>query len=140
MSFGFGVGDIIGTGQLAFKLWKHCYQVARDAPEEFKILVSDIATLSQSLTFLGEEVNNPNSTLVRAGDDRVRMMREMIVRVDATLNELQKIANKYGQLENLSRGKMRQAWTKFKWSVDASDLDALRNKVCSPGVAWITQC
>lgn len=130
MSFGFGVGDILGTGQLAFKLWKHCYKVARDAPEDFKVLVADIATLSQSITFLGEEINDPNSTLMRAGDDRIRMMREMMVRVEATLMELEKIADKYDKLGSLSRGRMKQAWTKFKWSVDASDLDAVRNKVC----------
>lgn len=140
MSFGFGVGDIIGSGQLAFKLWKHCYKVARDAPEEFNLLVSDIGTLAHSIAFLGEEMNDPNSTLMRGGPDRIRMMGEMMIRVDATLKELQKMADKYQQLGNISRGKMRQAWTKFKWSVDASDLDALRNRVCSLGVPCVIQC
>lgn len=134
MSFGFGVGDILNASQLAFNLWKYCYKVARDAPDEFKLLVGEISTLSHSITFLGDEVKDPNSTLMRGGDDRIRMMCEMMARGTVTLNELQKIAVKYDKLGNLSRGKLKQAWTKFKWSVDASDLDALRNKVCSPNL------
>lgn len=132
MSFGFGVGDILGTAQVAYTLWKYCYKVARDAPEEFKLLVNEIGTLSHSITFLGDEAKDPKSTLMRGGEDRIRMMGEMMARVEVTLGELQKIADKYEKLGDLSRGRMKQAWTKFKWSVDATDLDALRNKVCIP--------
>lgn len=137
MSFGFGVGDILGAGQLAYTLWKYCYKVARDAPDEFKRLIAEIGTLSHSISFLGEEAKDPNSTLMRGGSDRIRMMGEMIARVEVTSKELQKIAEKCGRLGELSSGRMHQVWTKFKWSVDASDLDALRNKVCSPRIQSI---
>lgn len=129
MSFGFGVGDLLGAADLAYKLWKYCYKVARDAPQEFQLLVGEIITLSQAIRFLEEETRDPNSTLMRSGPDRIKMMNEMIIRVVATLGELQKIAEKYEKLGDLSRGRLKQVWSKFKWSIDASDLDALRNKV-----------
>lgn len=129
MSFGLGIGDLLGTAQLAYNLWKYCYKVARDAPQEFKLLVAEINTLAQSIRFLEEETRDPNSTLMQSGDDRIRMMNEMIARVGVTLQELQKIAEKYEKLGTLSRGRIKQTWAKFKWSVDAADLDVLRNKV-----------
>lgn len=129
MSFGFGIGDFMGAAQIAYTLWKYCYKVARDAPQEFQLLVIDINTLSQTLRFLDDETKDPKSTLMRAGKDRVRMMNEMLGRVMVTLGELEIIAEKYEKLGDLSRGKLKLAWSKFKWSLDATDLDALRNKV-----------
>lgn len=46
-----------------------------------------------------------------------------------TLQELQKHAKKYEKLGDNSRAKRKQIWDKFKWSVDATNLDSLRNKV-----------
>lgn len=127
MSFGFGVGDFLGAAELAWNLYKYCYKVARDAPEDFKLLLGEITMLTQSIRLLEEEAANPESTMRRAGDDRVRMVKEMMVRVKITLGELKKHAEKYDQLGDLQ--KRRNIWAKFKWSTDASDLDSLRNKV-----------
>ncbi len=66
MSFGFALGDFLAVGNLAWKLYRDCYKVARGAPQEFQLLVTEISTLSNSLTILQEEVKNPESTLVQA--------------------------------------------------------------------------
>lgn len=129
MSFGFGVGDFAGAAQLAWNLYRYCYKVARDAPEEFKHLLGEITILSQSIRLLEEEAANPNSTMVRAGEDRVRMVKEMMVRVEVTLAELKKHAEKYEKLGDGSLPRRKKIWAKFKWATDASDLDSLRNKV-----------
>lgn len=126
----------MGAAQLAWDLYRYCYKVARDAPQEFQLLLREITTLSQSIRLLEEEAKNPKSAMVRAGEDRVRMMKEMMARVEITLKELKKHAQKYEKLGDLSRPKMEQIWTKFKWSTDASDLDALRNKVYTPGTEF----
>jgi hypothetical protein len=47
MSFGFAVGDSIAVGQLAQSLYKDVYLVARGAPEEVRLLVSEVAILSK---------------------------------------------------------------------------------------------
>ncbi|RPB07542.1 hypothetical protein P167DRAFT_495646 [Morchella conica CCBAS932] len=130
MSFGFGVGDFIAVSQLAWNLYRYCYVVSRGAPQEFQLLLQEITTLSQSIKLLELEAQDPNSTLVRSGEDRIRMVKEMMSRVEVTLKELEKHAKKYEKLGDSSRSKVRkQLWAKFKWSVDASDLDALRNKL-----------
>lgn len=131
MSFGFGVGDFLAVSELAWNLYRYCYVVARGAPQDFQLLLQEITALSQSITLLQEEAKDPNSTLMRSGEDRVRMVREMMARVEVTLRELEKHAKKYAKLGDTTRAKRKQVWDKFKWSVDASSLDGLRNKVCS---------
>lgn len=129
MSFSFGVGDFLAVTELAWSLYRYCYVVARGAPQEFQLLLQEITMLSQSIQLLQEEAKDPNSTLVRSGEDRIKMVREMMSRVEETLKELQKHAKKYEKLGDSSRAKRKQIWDKFKWSVDATSLDSLRNKV-----------
>lgn len=129
MSFGFGVGDFVAVTELAWNLYRHCYVVARGAPQEFQLLLQEIAMLSKSIQLIQEEAKDPNSTLVRSGPDRINMVREVVGRVEETLKELRKHAQKYEKLGDNSRGKRKQLWDKFKWSVDATNLDSLRNKV-----------
>ena len=109
------------------RLYRDCYKIARGAPQEFRLLLGEISTLSNSLNILQEEVKDPNSTLVQAGEDRVRMVNEMVSRIGETLNLLEKVARKYEVLG--SGSKRRQIWVKVKWSVEFSKIDALRNKV-----------
>lgn len=127
MSFGFAVGDFIAVGQLAWTLYRECYTVAKGAPQEFHLLLGEISTLSSSLRILQEEVINPESILCRAGEDRVRMVSEMVLRVKVTLEELQKVAKKHRALEEGSKRKI--IWEKFKWSVESKSIDSLRSKV-----------
>lgn len=113
MSFGYSVGDLLGTARLAYNLWKYWYKIARDAPEGFQHLVSEINTLSQSLRFLEEETCDPNSTLMKAGQDRIRMLNELILHIAVTLNEQEKIAKKYERLRTTlspSSSGMKQMW------------------------------
>lgn len=128
MSFGFSVSDFLGTAQLAFNLYRHCYRVARDAPQEFKLLVSELATIGASIDLLAAEAQDPKSTLMSGGEDRARLVGELLERIKGTLKALQKHAEKYGKLGN-SRSSLKKAWAQFRWSVDASDLDSLRNQV-----------
>ena len=109
------------------RLYRDCYKIARGAPQEFQLLVGEISTLSNSLNILQEEVKDPTSTLVQAGEDRVRMVNEMVSRVGETLKLLEKFAKNYEILG--SGSKKRQIWARFKWSVDFSKIDALRSKV-----------
>ena len=89
--------------------------------------MNELSTLSNSLTILQEEVKDPESTLRRAGDDRVRMVNEMIAGIEETLKRLRKVACKYDVLG--SGSKTKRVWVKFKWSAEFSSIDRLRNKV-----------
>jgi len=127
MSFGFAVGDFIAVGQLAFTLYRDCFMVAKGAPHEFQALKGELSNLHNTLKILEEEVKNPQSILIEAGEDRVRMVKEMVSGINVTLKQLEKVAAKYGILGDGSKG--RKIWAKFKWSVDFSSVDSLRNKV-----------
>lgn len=134
MSFGFSVGDFLAAGELAWKLYQKCYKVARGAPKEFQLLLGEISTLSNSLKILQEDALDPGSVLVQAGEDRVRMVKEMVSRIEITLTQLEKVAMKYDILRPSSKGK--KIWMKAKWSFEFTSLDSLRNKVLTiiPGI------
>lgn len=134
MSFGFSVGDFIAAGDLAWRLYRDCYKIARGAPQEFQLLVGEISTLSHSLKLLREEVDDPESALVLAGEDRVRMVNDVVANIRVTLAKLEKVAKRYEILG--SGSKTKQIWAKFKWSVDFSSIDALRNKVIHLSIGW----
>lgn len=57
------------------------------------------------------------------------MVKEMMVRVEVTLKELQKFAAKHDKLGDTELSKRKRIWAKFTWSMDATDLSALQNKV-----------
>lgn len=130
MSFGFALGDFITAGQLAWTLYRDCYMIARGAPQEFQLLLKEIQAFSGSLKILQEEIEDPNSTLRQAGEDRVRTVNETVSRAIATLKELQKVAKKYKILETGS--KRKQIWAKLSWSIECSSIDSLRSKVILP--------
>ncbi|KAF8244856.1 hypothetical protein K440DRAFT_557690 [Wilcoxina mikolae CBS 423.85] len=129
MSFCFAIGGFIAVGQLAWTLYHQCYLVARRASQEFQHLLGEISMLSQAIQLLQKEAENPQSTLVRAGEGRARMVNEMMRRVEVTLKELEKYVKRYEKLGDTSQPKGKQIWHKFRWSKDAPDLDFMRNKV-----------
>lgn len=129
MSFGFSVGDFAGSAQLAWHLYKNCYQVARDAPQAFKLLKQELGTTHSSIKLLEEEYNNPQSILRKAGGERIEMLKRLIGQVEETLKALEKHSKKYEKLGDGGRHKLKKFWDGVKWSFEASELDILRNKV-----------
>lgn len=132
MSFGFGVGDFIAVADLAWKLYRYCYVVAKDAPRDFKLLLQEICTLASSIKLLKDEVDDPESTLRRSGEDRIRMVNDIISRIKITLEELEKYAKRYEGLQGVPRSKRKKLWDRFTWSLEGSEIDSLRVKVKSP--------
>ena len=109
MSFGFSVGDFVGTAQLAYNLYKYCYKVARDAPQEFKLLATELGTIKTSIELRADEAKDPESALASGGEERVRLVGELLERIQGTLKALQKHAEKFGKLES-SRLGLERAW------------------------------
>jgi hypothetical protein len=52
MSFGYGIGDIIAVGNLAWELYYDFFLVARGAPQEFRLLVDELKTLHATMKLL----------------------------------------------------------------------------------------
>ena len=55
------------------------------------------------------------------------MVNEMVKNIAATLRSLEKVARKYEILGSNSKRKL--IWAKFKWSVEFTSIDGLRNKL-----------
>lgn len=70
MAFNAAIGDVIAVGKLAWTLYRDCYQVARDAPQDFQLLVQEVSTMSNSLALLQEEVKDPESVIFQSGEER----------------------------------------------------------------------
>ena len=95
MSFGFAIGDVIQVATLAWNLYRDCYKVAREAPQDFQLLVSEMSTMSNSLVMLREEIKDPDSTLSQSGEERVQLVNDMVHNIFQTLLSLEKYATKY---------------------------------------------
>ena len=44
--------------------------------------MNELSSLSNSITILQEEAKDPQSTLTRSGDDRIRMLNEMVAGIE----------------------------------------------------------
>jgi len=129
MSFGFGVGDFIAVGTLAWNLYHDCFLIARGAPNEFRLLVDELQTLHMRMKLFETEYNDPDSVLARAGEDRQRMVWSLLDQVRGIMSDLESTFIKHRNLGNISRSGLKRGWDKLKWSIDAKDVDDLRNKV-----------
>lgn len=129
MSFGYGIGDVIAVGELAWKLHHDCYLVARGAPQEFKLLVDELKTLHMSMKMFEEELQNNDSILSRSGNDRKKMIADMVGQVRTILDSLLVVFAKHRNIGNTSRPRVKRGWDQFKWSLNAKEVDSLRNKV-----------
>lgn len=128
MSFGFSVGDFVSVGQLAWTLYRDCYMVARGAPQEFQLLLNEIQTLHGSLKILQDEIGNPESVLVLGGENRVRMVNDVVSQITTTLTSLSKMAKKH-KLLGSDASKRKQLWARISWSIELSNINKLRSKV-----------
>ena len=102
MSFCFSVRDFVGTVQLAYNLYKYSFKVSRDAPQEFKLLVTELGTIRTPIDFLADKAKDPESTSASGGEARVRLVSDLLERIRGTLEALQKHAKKNEKARKLA--------------------------------------
>ncbi|KAL8632425.1 hypothetical protein Q9189_001800 [Teloschistes chrysophthalmus] len=107
-----GVGDLLAVTKLAWDLYHNCYLVAREAPEDFRQLVNELASLQGVLRTLRDDVNSDKSFLERLGDSRKETLERCVGSCFDTLNRLQKLVIKYREL---GVGDGKKFWTQLKW-------------------------
>ncbi|KAI5807718.1 hypothetical protein DFH27DRAFT_331619 [Peziza echinospora] len=131
MSFGFGVGDFLAIGQLSWKLYTQCFLIAKGAPQEFTLLTNELKSLHALMLLFAEEFKDENSPLLRSGDEqRKDMIGQMLENLKDTLSGLNNAFIKHRNLGGTDkRSSLKRGWDKFKWSLDARDVDALRAKI-----------
>ncbi|KAI9768827.1 MAG: hypothetical protein M1840_004641 [Geoglossum simile] len=110
MSFGYGIGDIVLLGQLAWKAYKSC----KDAPESFKNISYEVLSLHALLKEIEENLSA--QTLSPTRQARLKTIGDGCRNV---LEELQSLVDKYESLGTQSK----RTWDRMKWgSVEIAEL------------------
>lgn len=126
MSFGWAGGDLLAATRLAWDLYHNCYLVARDAPDEFRQLVNELASLQGVLRTLRDDVNSDKSFLERIGDARKQTLERCLTGCYETLRRLNDLVIKY---RKLGIGDGLQFWRKIKWVYQQTEVADLKAKV-----------
>jgi hypothetical protein len=119
MSFGFGVGDFIAVGTLAFKTWKACSSASSD----FKALTSELSSLHIALESLKEDASDPSSSLNRHVAKGKPQLMLIIHNLEEPLLELDELSRKYA---SLGRAEKRN-WDRIRFA--AKSLDGIRTRL-----------
>jgi hypothetical protein len=125
MGYGYGVGDFIAIGTLAWKVYKSCKRV----PEAFGHIFSEVLALHAVMKEAEETVFA--QPLPPASQESLRAVGDGCHRV---LQDLDNLVNKYKSLGKLSK----RTWDRITWG--AEDIAELRARLTSHTVlltAWI---
>ncbi|KAL8946866.1 MAG: hypothetical protein Q9222_006794, partial [Ikaeria aurantiellina] len=121
-----GVGDLLSVTKLAWDLYHKCYLVAREAPEDFRQLVNELASLQGVLRTLRDDVNSDTSFLDRLGDSRKENLERCLGSCFNTLHKLQTLVIKYREL---GAGDGKQFWRKIKWVTKQGEISTLKSRI-----------
>ena len=103
MSFGYGIGDIVTVGQLAWTVYKGC----RDAPESFRNLSQEILSLHAVLKEVEECL--PSDGLAPSKQLRLKNVTQGCSKV---LEDLQDLVDRYRGLGT----QKRRTWDRVKFA------------------------
>ena len=116
MSFGYSSGDLILCVQLARKVWREC----RDAPEDFRAVSTEVASLQLILKEVQDVVYEQELSLSKQQD-----LEKLVEACAEVLRELEKLLMKYKSLGTQSK----RTWDRLRWSKD--DVESMRLRVIS---------
>jgi len=112
VSLGYGVGDIIAVATLAWNVYKSC----KDAPESFRNIAFDVASLHAVLKEVEETVFA--QPLSPARRDRLKTVADGCYHI---LEDLDNLVKKYHSLGTQSK----RTWDRMGWgTVDIAELRA----------------
>ncbi|KAL8990455.1 MAG: hypothetical protein Q9169_008119 [Polycauliona sp. 2 TL-2023] len=120
MSFGFGVGDLIAVGTLAWKVYKNVYKASNDAPDSFQKVHQDVLSLHAVLKETSEIVFDPPLSMQR--QQRLQTIADGCTSV---LSDLQALVIKYEGMG--TQGKM--TWKRLRWG--SEDIVEYRLRITS---------
>jgi hypothetical protein len=129
MSFGFGIGDFIAAGELAFKVYQNVYLVAKNAPDAITKLRDELAILVGAMNILQRAIQTPSSIINNAGPPRKQMAEELVRKILNTLQELEKMSERHTAIAKEEVSKARQIWARVKWAKEAPSVTTLLAKV-----------
>ncbi|KAL9099199.1 MAG: hypothetical protein Q9163_005264 [Psora crenata] len=121
-----GIGDVLAITKFAWDLYHNCYLVAREAPDDFRQLVNELASLQGVLRTLRDDINSDKSFFERLGEHRKQTLERCLQSCFDTLRKLQKLTVKYREL---GAGDGIQFWRRLKWSTKQGEITDLKSKI-----------
>ncbi|KAL8960665.1 MAG: hypothetical protein Q9193_002669 [Seirophora villosa] len=121
-----GVGDILTLTKLAWDLYHKWYKVAKDAPDDFRRTVDELASLQGVLRTLHDHGNSDDSFIRRLDDGSKERLESCIQSCHDTLRNLKKLLNKY---QELVVGDGRQLWRKLQWVTEKGHIADFRSRI-----------
>ena len=116
MSFGYSVGDFVLCAQLSQRVWREC----RDAPEDFRAVSSEVASLQLVLKEVRDLVQGQEIDLTKRQE-----LKQLIDACTGVLHELEQLLMKYKSLGTQSK----RTWDRLRWSKD--HVESIRLRVVS---------
>ncbi|KAL7901573.1 hypothetical protein HDV63DRAFT_404868 [Trichoderma sp. SZMC 28014] len=134
MSFGFGIGDLIGVADLCWRLYSRAYKVSRDAPEELRGLNQELGNFHNTIQLLLEELKDTDSIVFNSGDVRIDTVRRVVSQSEETLKKMQQLSERYAELQSSStvqekRRMLRIYWDRLKYTRELHNINDLRSKI-----------
>lgn len=126
MSVNWGVTDILAVAKLAWDLYHKCYLVARDAPDEFRQLVNELASLQSVLRTVRDDINSDVSFLQKLGESRKESLERCLSGCFETLRRLQDLVIKY---RKLGSDQSMQFWKKIKWIAEQKSITDVKARI-----------
>ncbi|PLB55883.1 hypothetical protein P170DRAFT_372249 [Aspergillus steynii IBT 23096] len=126
MTSDFAAGDIVTLTKTAWDLYHSCYLVARDAPDGFRKLVDELASLQGALCSLRDDVLSSATFFEDLGDDRKRTLQRCLAGCFQTLQHLKDLVTRY---RNMGVGDGTQFWQKVKWATQRGQIEELKSKI-----------
>lgn len=116
MSFGYSAGDFVLCAQLAHRVWRDC----RDAPEDFRVVSTEVASLQLVLKEVQDAVHDREMSLAKQQD-----LKQLVAACAEVLQELEQLLTKYKSLGTHSK----RTWDRLRWSKD--HVESIRLRVIS---------
>lgn len=116
MSLGFGVGDFLAVGKLAWTVYKSC----RDAPESFRNISLEVLSLHAVLKEVEEILAEEPLT-----GSRKQSLATVTNGCKCVLDDLKALVDKYEGMGSQSK----ITWDRMKWG--AADITELRARLTS---------
>lgn len=116
MSFGFGVGDFLAVGKLAWAVYKSC----RDAPDSFKNISIEVLSLHAVLKEVEETLSEQAISA-----SKQHSLATVTTGCRCVLEDLQTLVTKYENMGSQSK----RTWDRLKWG--SNDIAELRARLIS---------
>ena len=118
--------DILTLTKLAWDLYHNCYLITSDAPEAFKQLVNELASLQGVLRALRDDVNSNASFFDDLEEGRRNALQRCLNACSNTLQNVKEVVAKY---RNLGVGDGKQFWQRVKWVAQRGEIDDLKSRI-----------